>query len=399
MKTRTALFFLAGIGACASNEASDGDAPTPRDSIVTSDAGAEADAAAQPEPDAEACDDCDYFPMSCSPDAFCSDGPFDPATTGGSFDPRIQINVIRGRSASDVWVGGALGALAHFDGTSWSRSDIGSRDPVSGIWLRASEEVTIGALDSLLYAQHLYARGVGGDAGSPPSAGGWSAFSEFWPLFQASSLLSGWSAAGSDSYWAPISIWDNAVFGGGLMRIRRTPETMFELAGGPEKPCPPACSGFNAVHGSSADDLWAVGKKGTTMRLSSAESDSPMTAFYDSKTWNALNGVWAASESEAWSVGAGGTIRRYTGRTLEWDVVDDVPTHLDLNAVWGVSASDVWAVGDASVVLHWDGVQWTRVKVAGLGTRRPAFTAVWAASADRVWIGGQGALLSLGGKR
>lgn len=401
MKKRTVLLFFACTAACASSEATDGD-DTPREPLATSDAGADvtidADAEGVADADAAPCDDCEYFPVSCSPEAFCTDGPFDPATTGGAFDPRTQVNVIRGRSATDVWVGGALGALAHFDGTSWSRSDVGSRDPTIGLWLRASEEVSIGALDSILYAQHIYARGDGVDAGSQPSAGGWSAFSPFWPLFQATPLMSGWGAAGSDSYWAPVTIWDGPVLGGGLMRIRRTPET-FELSSAPENPCPPACSGFNSVHGSSADDLWAVGVKGATMRLSSAESDAPTTAFYDSKTWNTLNGVWAASASEGWSVGAGGTVRRYTGKTLEWDVVDGVPTNLDLNAVWGTSPSDVWAVGDAGVVLHWDGARWARVKVAGLGTRRPAFTSVWAASADRIWIGGQGAVFALGGKR
>ncbi|MDF2693089.1 MAG: hypothetical protein K0S65_1472, partial [Labilithrix sp.] len=96
--------------------------------------------------------------------------------------------------------------------------------------------------------------------------------------------------------------------------------------------------------------------------------------------------------------GASGTLRHYVGGPLAWDTVPASPTTADLNAVWGSSSSDVWAVGNAGVVLHYDGKSWSRVKVAGLGRRRPTLTAVWAPLPGRVWIGGQGVFLSLGGK-
>jgi len=78
--------------------------------------------------------------------------------------------------------------------------------------------------------------------------------------------------------------------------------------------------------------------------------------------------------------------------------VTDVPTDVDLNAVWGTSPDDVWAVGDAGVVLHFDGQKWSRMKIAGLGNRRPDLYAVWAPEPGHVWIGGQGILVALGGK-
>jgi photosystem II stability/assembly factor-like uncharacterized protein len=80
------------------------------------------------------------------------------------------------------------------------------------------------------------------------------------------------------------------------------------------------------------------------------------------------------------------------------DIVSDVPATENLHAVWGTSSSDVWVVGDGACVLHWDGTTWSRVKVTGLGERRPDLFAVWAPGPGHVWVGGDGVLLSLGGK-
>ena len=92
-------------------------------------------------------------------------------------------------------------------------------------------------------------------------------------------------------------------------------------------------------------------------------------------------------------------IRHYTGDPLAEDFISDVSETINLNAVAGTSSSDVWAVGDAGVVLHYDGKSWSRMSVAGLGGRRPDLTAVWMSGPGKPWIGGQGVVLSLGGRQ
>ncbi|MBN9161999.1 MAG: hypothetical protein J0I07_13630 [Myxococcales bacterium] len=159
-----------------------------------------------------------------------------------------------------------------------------------------------------------------------------------------------------------------------------------------------SCGDMMSIHGSSANDLWAVGNGGAAVRITEAESNAPTILAFNTQTLSTLHGVWAASESEAWAVGAQGLVRHYSGHPVLWDIVSDVPTNEDLFAVWGSSPSDVWVVGDAATVLHYDGVTWSRVKIASLGARRPKLTAVWVPSPGHVWIGGQGVLLSLGGK-
>ncbi len=395
------LLFSMGAAACASTDAIlDHHGEPSEGGIVVTDAGA-ADAP-DAEVDAGPCEDCEYFPEVCSSDALCSNGPFDPTTIGGSLDMRAQVNAIRGRSPNDVWIAGPLGALAHFDGTSWARSDLGRQETLRGLWLRDSVEIALGLPVSYEDRLRVYARGSAApDGGVSPSADGWKAFSAPIPpisLFTIESTCA-WGAPGAESLWIAIQMSEALTEShGGLLRMRVSASSAFELEAVPQVVCGPECNRMKGVHGASANDVWAVGVSGMTMRVADAESETPRATIYDSRTWNTLNAVWAASDTEAWSVGAAGTIRHYAGRPLEWDVVPDVPTTVALNAVWGSSSSDVWAVGDEGVVLHYDGKSWSRVKIAGLGARRPKLTAVWVPAPGHVWIGGQGVFLSLGGK-
>ncbi len=405
MKTRHSI--LAGglivsasvaIGACATSDPSP-PAPIPENVIPAGDA--DADGAGEAG-DAGPCIDCEYFPETCSGEILCSNGLFE---TDGELNPRAQINFIRGRSESDVWVGGALGVLAHFDGKSWTSSDIGKRETIAGIWLGDSAEMALVSLDT------LYSRGLDVPDGSVPSAGGWTLRDtppfpddyEWW----GRNLVSAWAAPGSEWVWgatwavqcdSPACFIDDTLRTSGVWRIRISPSLEIVDAIGSDMCQAISCRGMSSIHGWSASDIWAVGAMGSALRISSAESETPTIRTFDTQTWNALYGVWAASESDAWAVGAHGVVRHYSGNRTRWEVVSDVPTTNDLFAVWGSSPSDVWAVGDAATVLHYDGKSWSRVKIGGLGNRRPKLTAVWAPSPGHVWIGGQGVVLSLGGK-
>jgi hypothetical protein len=385
------LVCLVGVTACASTEALLRERPSDEASVVPDAGDGGADGASS---DAEGpCADCDYFPDECTPDALCSNGPFDPGTSGGSIDPVKRIMVIRGRSASDVWAAGALG---DFDGTSWKRLDPGNGDTLRALWLRDSDEISVATMT------RIYTRGLDVDGGASPSPDGWTFQESTAPPDYAEGwvhLKSGWAAPGATSLWG--AAYDSAPFrDNGLWRLRLSPSSKFELSPGiASDVCATLRCGLMAsIHGASANDLWAVGMAGAAVRITDAESDTPSAKAFNMQTWNALNAVWTASESDAWAVGAEGTIRHYTGDPNVWDVVSDVPTKEPLNAVWGSSPSDVWAVGNAGVVLHYDGASWSRVKIAGLRRSRPNLNTVWVASPGHVWIGGQGVILSLGGK-
>lgn len=398
MKTRW-LLLAAGVTSCATTHALPGEDDS-SDSQILSDAGALPDSAlrdADADRDAGPCEDCEYFPEKCSDDALCPSGLFDPNNPAGGLDLRTTVNAIRGRSGNDIWAAGALGAMAHFDGTSWTLSDPGSEETMRALWLGDSTEVALGQV-----LDHVFSRGVDVPDGGAPSAGGWTSRRvSVPPAYRPAQVkfMSAWGAPGAEWIWC-ATVASTPGTRSGLWRLRPSSPTAFDLEiGVAANVCSLlGCSQMTSLHGSSRDALWAVGLTGATVRITRAESDAPEVTPFNSQTWNALNGVWAASDSDAWSVGARGTIRHYTGDPVLWDVVPDVPTIVDLNAIWGFSPSDVWAVGDGAVALHYDGKSWSQMKIAGLGARRPNLTAVWGAASGHVWIGGQGVILSMGGK-
>jgi len=381
LSVATLVLASTALGACASDESGVTVDPDAAVSVPPA-----PDAA--PSDDAEApctADDCEFFPEACTADALCPNGPFDPVNPDVGMDWRTRINVIRGRSASDVWLAGAVGAMAHFDGTSWTISDVGTKETQRVLWLRGSGEVAFGSF------QQIYTRGAG-DADAAVSAGGWSARDmprapdDFGFVLRAS-----WGAPGSESLWLAT---DSTMW-----RMSVSPESTFEILPGlPSGACGAIqCNQILAIHGASAKTIWAVGEHGTALRITDADADEPVATPLNSLTHVGLSGVWAASDTDVWAVGGTGTIRHYTGDAVQWEVVPNVPTTENLNAVWGTSSSDVWVAGNGALVLHFDGTSWSRVKIAGLGARRPDLHTIWSSGPGKVWIGGYGVLLALGG--
>jgi len=387
------FFFLA----CASDEDLSLAAPDNESRVPGLDGGADADATPT---------EAGHEDEPCVPDALCPFGPFDPSTPGGALDLRTRIQVIRGRSATDVWAIGAHGAVAHFDGTSWSRSETGALESFQAIWLRDASELAVASGD-VMYSRDA---GLDGPDGGVPSPGGWlrtippTIAPELSGFVFRRIVTSAWASPSAEWLWGTTLLADPTAAGAddnGLWRARIAPEARtLELA----PALPPGtcaligCSQMLGIHGSSADDLWAVGVRGAAVHVTDAQSETATAVAFDSQTWAALEGVWAASATDVWAVGGAGTIRHYTGGPVSLDVVDGVPTTEDLHGVWGTSSSDVWAVGSAATVLHYDGAAWSRVEIRGLGQRVPNLFTVWSPAPGHVWIGGEGVILSLGGK-
>jgi hypothetical protein len=67
--------------------------------------------------------------------------------------------------------------------------------------------------------------------------------------------------------------------------------------------------------------------------------------------------IWGASATNVFAVGDGGRIVRFNGTA--WTPMTS-PTPRNLARISGTSANDIWALGD-SVLVHFDGTQWTSV--------------------------------------
>lgn len=115
----------------------------------------------------------------------------------------------------------------------------------------------------------------------------------------------------------------------------------------------------------------------------------------------ALYGVDASGESGAWAVGTDNSSGEGSGNSLvlHWDgtawsrVKSPSPDH-ELTALWDVvdvSPADAWAVGSSAnggLIEHWDGKTWT---VAAVSLPNDFLAGIDAVSVDDIWsVGAQG---------
>lgn len=176
---------------------------------------------------------------------------------------------------------------------------------------------------------------------------------------------------------------------------------------------------LQAVSGSSASDVWAVGyEKGTDA------TDQPLIEHWTGGAWTVvqvpavgpaggqLSGVVAVSPSDAWAVGfaripvtggqGGGEqplIEYWNGSA--WSIAtgaaipppqNNDPPFNTLAAVAALSASNVWAVGTGTttdtpeLIEHWDGRSWALVP----GANAAPLSGVAAIAPNDIWAVGPG---------
>lgn len=118
---------------------------------------------------------------------------------------------------------------------------------------------------------------------------------------------------------------------------------------------------LHSVFARSASDVWAVGY------IYPSSLGPGLILHYDGSSWrrhptgapDGFFGVWAASESDAWAVGSSGLAYHFDG--VSWSPAD-AKTSQYLFSVWGTSAADVWATGNAAVSTRFDGSGWQLVQ-------------------------------------
>ncbi len=139
----------------------------------------------------------------------------------------------------------------------------------------------------------------------------------------------------------------------------------------------PTGNGLFDVWAAAADDIFAVGARGTVLH-------------YDGSGWTRmpthcsqlLYGVWGLGPQQVWAVGSQGTILHYDGRG--W-FPQESNAQSDLLAIWGPAADDLYAVGEHTTIRHYDGQSWTAQQVdlpPGVGMR---LSQVWGAAGDDVY--------------
>lgn len=147
---------------------------------------------------------------------------------------------------------------------------------------------------------------------------------------------------------------------------------------------------FTSIWGSATDNVWAVTRQGAI-------------EHYDGSDWSLayqtdaeLGSLWGTGESTLWMVASRGGLTSHAayfdGRALE-------VTEGEGTAIWASSDRDVWIVGgptdvaplypwlyDDVSIQHFDGATWQPMSLPFATT--PDTSSVWGRGPDDIWVGG-----------
>lgn len=274
---------------------------------------------------------------------------------GKSFQvvPGVEGEAIAGSGADDVWVGGD--GLWHFDGATWARVDaldgvlvadlivpsrgdvwlLGNTDGDDDVWHFDGVGWHRQHVMKQVDAEHLTNLGTGGPG-------------DVWLLGEVDGA--GLLLHHDGSAW------------------RRRPNA------------PTATNAMRTIAGVS----YVVGDAGRILRLAQprAQGYENLTPGHDAD----LTGTWGSAADDLWAVGERGTALHFDGSKVR-ETATGVKGSLE--DVWGTASDDVWAVGEAGSVVHWAGVSWTPVAKVDPGWQ---LLTVFTAGRGEAWVGGKGML-------
>ncbi len=298
-----------------------------------------------------------------------------------SFSTTQDLLAVTGFASNNVWAVGTGGAILHWTGSNWTPSPSNTQAAVTSIWGSGANDIWVTANTQLLHytgatwsAQHTGTyelKTVWGSSATDVWAAGVGATFRFngsgWNIVTGMVGADKLWGSGPNDVWALSSRprhWDGQ---GWTEVVPEVPNFSFV---------------FQGVHGSSADNVWAVGRAIGTA--------PPPVLRWDGTAWravaattNSLYGIWGATPNDAWAVGQGGVVVHWDGAVWT-DVTSLAHPYEWFTSVHGTSASDVWAVGDAGTILHFNGTSWEN---SPSGTTRSLFS-VFARTPTDAWAVG-----------
>ena len=135
---------------------------------------------------------------------------------------------------------------------------------------------------------------------------------------------------------------------------------------------------YHGVWGSSAKDVYIVGNGHSIAGV----GNPLLVEHYDGTAWtdisstidpsrsmSPLNAVWGTDATHVWAVGDGGNVLFWNG-TLWKPLLSGAASTESLSAIWGSGPADVWVAGSGGV-RHFNGTAWSKIP----GLNNP--TAIW----------------------
>ena len=140
-------------------------------------------------------------------------------------------------------------------------------------------------------------------------------------------------------------------------------------------------SGILGLWGTADNNLLTSGPQGLLYRFDGSKFSSLDTGAKDVYNYNAIHG---ASATDVWAVGRRGVLARYNGTTAK--VSRGNLFSGDFISVWGSGPNDVFFLTDKQTVVHYDGVSFSESQAVVSGAGVDAFTIAGSGPTD-VWLG------------
>ena len=316
-----------------------------------------------------------------------------------------------GSSPTDLWVVGASGAYARYDGSTWTRSSlaIAASRNLTAIWGSSSADVyviggslvfhssdgstwaQVAALSATDTATAVYGNGLtdvyvmGHDTLQHPILSHWDG-TAWTPLSVDTAanhiLFRSLYVHGADVWLAGLG--GTAHYASGVWQVFADP-----------------FAAMISVHGTDPSNVWAVGFSATNVSARILRWDPVhLNWIVDQSPQLSLVipfDVWTSGPNDVWMI----------AEDLD-DRTNAVPWHFDgnswtavgsqlgileslnhgtqaLNATFGTDASNVWAVGTSGLVLNSGASGWQQVGPRNVGI---GWNGVWGTAANDIWIVG-----------
>ena len=340
-----------------------------------------------------------------------------------------SILAIAGSGSSDVWLGGAAGALFHWDGKALSPAKSNSTLDIQQITVFGSGQtfalaflpVHSGSFELLRLVDSAWT--VVGQSAAPtelyyqPHALYAPTPDEAWVVLYDQVFHYQHNFLGSVAVQNPTGVWgtapDNVWFGDCKWDGEKIVQPLDGVWGpiwgtGPNdmwigishwdgQTSTPAFPngltwGPTALFGLSTTDVWAIANFGGIIHFDGSRTWNTVVAGADTSGAPAgiASGIWQVGANALWIAGLYNQIYLYDGGALVPIPNTGMPPADSLLGVWGSASSDLWAVGKNGAILHGDGADWTRVASPTTNTLR----AVSGSAADDVWaVGDAGTIL------
>lgn len=260
-------------------------------------------------------------------------GAWSSAATGGGTGWTLQHHFGAGRTwdvwgaaPDDVWVTNVGQFAHHWNGSTWTASDLGASEPMGVIWGFASNDVW-----------------MGGDSGLVIHWNGsaWGSFIYPGGGFAGNDILAMWGAATND-IWA---VDDNT---GELVHYDGASWTSAGVF-------LPGVHHYD-MYGFAANDIWLTGETGRMHHYNGSVWSTATIGNLGTETFNSVFGV---ASNDVWAIGStlagGGSGQAYHWNGSTWTQVAVPGGAVEFRGAWGSASNDIWFGSDNGVIYHWNG--------------------------------------------